>query len=493
MHPPRGSWSRLGALLALLAGCGEPAPPPAQGAGPAALPEVPAKLEELDPALRGALEAELQRVRASPDSGEAWRDLGDLYQANGFYTEAEVAYAGAVARAPGDALAWYGRALAALRDGRPAEAEAAAKQSLALDPSYAPGYWRLGEWCLAAGRLDEAVGWYERALEANPAQPGGWIGLARVHLQREEFQQAAEILAERILQGPCDGYGRHLLASALQGLGRVEEARQLAVEGKGKAPAIPDPRWAKILARETGRRAETERANALVKSGRPLEAIPIFERLIAAAPGDAALVSNLAFALLQAQRGDEALERARAAAALDPAAYRPVLIQGLVTMQRGPAALPEAVQLLRRAVELQPSAVDAQSSLGQCYWMLDDARNALEAFRRASAQAPSSLELLQNVGVLERRLGEHDAAERTYRAYLDLAPGHAGATAALAETFSARGGFAQAEALLRGALERSVQSAGPAHPDVRALRERLIAALEAQGKGAEAAREREAL
>jgi hypothetical protein len=46
---------------------------------------------------------------------------------------------------------------------------------------------------------------------------------------------------------------------------------------------------------------------------------------------------------------------------------------------------------------------------------------------------------------------------------------------------------------LRGALERSVQSAGPAHPDVRALRERLIAALEAQGKGAEAAREREAL
>lgn len=452
-------------------------------------PPAPDGIAALDPLLRTAIEEEVARVVAEPEEAARWRALGELYYANGFYIEAEGAYAGALERNPDDPLAWYGRALAAVVDGRTEEARAFAAKSLELDPTYAPGFWRIGEWCLAEGQLDEAVAWYQRAQAANPAHPGGWIGLARVHLQRGEFQPAAELLLLHVLGGPCDGYGRQLLATAFQHLGRAEEARTLAAQGKGSEPSIPDARFGQILAKGTGRRADIERASALVRSKRAREAVPILEQLHASEPEDPATLSNLAFALLEAGRLDEAEARAREAAELDPAAYRPLLVQGLIAMRRGEAWLPQALALLRRAVDIQPAAADALAPLGLVLVQLGDDAGGLDAYRRAAALDPENLELLQNVGLLERRLGRYEAAEATYRALLDLAPGHLIGTVALAEVRSARGDPAGAEALLRGAL-KTLAPAGAAHPDVRPVRERLIAALEAQGKTAEAAAER---
>src|SRR5262245_1921303 len=83
-------------LCLVLAGCerkSDAQPAPGTRAEAPAAPPLPSELATLDPLLRAAIEQHAAAVRAEPGSAAAWRALGELYHANGFYGEAERAFA----------------------------------------------------------------------------------------------------------------------------------------------------------------------------------------------------------------------------------------------------------------------------------------------------------------------------------------------------------------------------------------------------------------
>src|SRR5262249_44981582 len=67
-------------------------------------------------------------------------------------------------------------------------------------------YWRLGLWLLDQNQTEGAERAFSRATEIDAADRAGWIGLARVYLQRDENERAAGLLERLVAAQPRGGY-----------------------------------------------------------------------------------------------------------------------------------------------------------------------------------------------------------------------------------------------------------------------------------------------
>jgi tetratricopeptide (TPR) repeat protein len=77
---------------------------------------------------------------------------------------------------------------------RPAEAEAAFRQALALDGKLDRAWYGLGLTLIRLDRPDEAVAALRRNTELQPMSPYGWYQLARLHASRDNGAEALKII-----------------------------------------------------------------------------------------------------------------------------------------------------------------------------------------------------------------------------------------------------------------------------------------------------------
>lgn len=106
--------------------------------------------------LKGAV-AELQRhVEASPNSADAWFNLGFLHDKADRLAEAERCFRRAVELQKSLDRAWYGLGLVLIREGRLEEAVEALKQNVKLQPFSPYGYYQLGMTYHHLGRTEDA-------------------------------------------------------------------------------------------------------------------------------------------------------------------------------------------------------------------------------------------------------------------------------------------------------------------------------------------------
>ncbi|WKB53648.1 tetratricopeptide repeat protein [Eleftheria terrae] len=92
------------------------------------------------------------------------------------------------------AAAWFNLAYLLDEAGRCEEAEAGFRRALALDPRLDRAWYGLGLSLIRMRRLDEAVDALRRNTELQPMSPYGWYQLARVHVDRDEPQEATRII-----------------------------------------------------------------------------------------------------------------------------------------------------------------------------------------------------------------------------------------------------------------------------------------------------------
>lgn len=104
--------------------------------------------------------------------------------------------------------------------------------ALRLNPTSAPYHAARGDALRALGRFEEALLAYEQALQLDPRNATWYVDKGSTLLLLERPQEALVAL-ERVLQlvpGPAAMYQPamvyRLLGSALQRLGRIEEAQQ---------------------------------------------------------------------------------------------------------------------------------------------------------------------------------------------------------------------------------------------------------------------------
>jgi tetratricopeptide (TPR) repeat protein len=430
---------------------------------------MPRDLDRLDPIIADAIRGAAAAVREDPDDGQRWFVLGMVYHANAQLELAERCYT-RVGDA-GNRAGSYGLALVSAKRGDRDGAIAHMTRFAEVNDVAAAG-WHVGTWHLDSGRLDEAERWFRRASDIDPDDDGGWLGLARVHLLRSEWEAAIDVIELHLLHGPNDGYGRQLLSAAYRATGRPDDARRAAARGRDATPVLPDQHLAAIMRLRTGFEGELDRANREMSAGRPRAAVEILERLRDLRPDDATVLNSLGRASLLSGQPARAVELLRTAVALRDDADVRVNLALALEADRGAAGadLDGALEQATAAVALEPTSAVAHETLGFVRLARGEEALAVEAYVEATRLDPGNRALLVNLARLRASLGEAEAAAATWARIIELDPSDPSSFVALADIHLDLGALDEAEAALREA--ETVGS--PNAPPVREVRSRLL-------------------
>ena len=271
---------------------------------------VPAVLQGKDPLLRQRVEQTLQEISADPGNPRLWIRLGYVYEAHLLTSLALDSYLRALDLDENRPRAWYRVAKIKMTMGDRAGALKAARRVVAAAPDFAPIRWRMGMWQLEEGHLEQAQASFEAATALDPDDPSGWWGQARVLLQRQQPEKAAEVLEEVVEKWPRDGYAQLLLGTAYRQLGRWEEARTALELGAGSAPLPPPDEWDReVIRHKTGLDVEI-REGALVLRRRAHGCRPsaCWRNCGGPTPGDQAVLQNLGMIYSSRKQFGKALE-----------------------------------------------------------------------------------------------------------------------------------------------------------------------------------------
>ncbi len=98
--------------------------------------------------------------------------------------------------------------------------------AISLNPNYAEAHNELGLILHYAGRSEEALPHFDRAIALNPYFPGHWLHYpAQAAYQLGRYEAAVAILKRRITRNPNTDASRVLLAASYGQLGLIDEAR----------------------------------------------------------------------------------------------------------------------------------------------------------------------------------------------------------------------------------------------------------------------------
>jgi TolB-like protein/DNA-binding CsgD family transcriptional regulator/Flp pilus assembly protein TadD len=233
---------------------------------------------------------------------------------------------------------------------------------------------------LGAADLEEARGYYQRALEMDPTFAPAHAALALSHLADAMLGSASDLggtlaralaaAREAVALDPEDATAHTALGSALGLLGRPEEAREALRRALDLDPSSPLASFSFGLSILSHERAE--------------EALAAFERALRLSPLDPLahdFLGALSVAHYLAGHYEEAIDAARRSLASEREvgfSYEPIVAASLVRLGRDAEAREAARALLARfpAASLDPARVFAPDAV------IDDLRGAL---RRAGA------------------------------------------------------------------------------------------------------------
>jgi tetratricopeptide (TPR) repeat protein len=289
-----------------------------------------------------------------------------------------------------------------LRAGQPEKAITSLRRIFEEQPQYTEGAMLLVAAQEGAGRIDDAIATLEGALELNPTYFRGLVKLTQLYEQQERWKEAASAYERAQAANPrADLLGGR--AAALLNSGAAREARDLLKAALDKR-TTPDAGLLYLLAESERQIKNLEGATAAARRLR--EAFPNDRR----GP------------LLEAQLYEEAgrvpdAERAlRDLIAKDPLDAAALNFLGYMLADRGDR-LPEAIELVQRALKVEPGNPSYLDSLGWAYFKQGDLTAADKPLSDAAAQLPQNSVIQDHLGELRFRQQRYaDAAAAWERA-----------------------------------------------------------------------------
>lgn len=345
-----------------------------------------------------ALKLLAEAVALAPDAAMFHFNFGEALRSSGAYEDALGHYREAMALEPEmkmgavpqmECLAWLGKkeealamfagALASARTvqemlrvaraaetaGSTTQAIEATRQALARMPNHAEALDVITNLYRKSMRHSELMPIFKRLVETEPSA-GHYLSLATAYADCAEYA-AGEETARRCLELYPDAVDAHFIRGfcAQQMSDGVGAAGHYARSVQSKPDHIPSLMSLATMLRGTGR---------------PLEAIEIYEKVRALQPEEAGVYYSLAFTYESIGRPKESIEMARKALAIDPehgASIR-LLAMGL---QKGRQSR-EAEALVLKYLEKNPEDTRAFEILGSLYLDRGDLAQATAFFRK---------------------------------------------------------------------------------------------------------------
>jgi tetratricopeptide (TPR) repeat protein len=319
-----------------------------------------------------------------------------------------------------------------LRAGAYDKAIEALRRVVTEQPDYIDGALLLSAAQEGAGLVNDAILTLQTAVEYNASHFRAQVRLIELYERQRRWKEAAAAYANAEKANPrADLTSGH--AAALMNAGAPEEARAL-VQGVIAKRSGPDASLLYLLAESQrqakdleGAAATTQQLRAafpedprgfaldaqlMLARGRTDDAITAYGALVKRVPDEASFVYQYAQLLEQAGRIPEAEKALRDLITRDPLDANALNSLGYMFADRG-EKLDEAVDLLQRALKIEPANPSFQDSLGWAFYKQGKLDQADSPLSNAAGRMPSNSVIQDHLGDLrlkQQRIAEAIAA-----------------------------------------------------------------------------------
>lgn len=286
-------------------------------------------------------------------------------------------------------------------------------------------------------RLVEAEEIYRRILDHDAQHPGALHLLGVIDIQRGRHADAVTKIAAALQRNPRAAPFHGNYATALQALGRFDEAQKHYQEAVRLDPNYAD--------------AHNNLGALFEKRARHREALAAYRAALKARPNFAEAHQNIGQLLRISGAVDEAIKHLREAIRLRPDYAEAHRGLGLALGRQN--KVDESIVALRRAIELKPDDAEAHNHLGNRLKLKGLFDESEASYRRALALRPGYVDAYNNLGNVHFRRGKLVEAEACYRKALELRPNYPDAFGNLGIVYMGHGRYDEAVESLRKALE----------------------------------------
>ena len=311
----------------------------------------------------------------------------------------------------------FGRIVAMIQEGRPAEAEVVAQQILSNNPNEPNILRLLGVAQLRQGKLQEAEKTLSLCVKLTPqlAAAQEQYGAALAGLGKLDEAERALRKALQLDPKLSSAYNKLSNVLALQGkakesqtaLGRVFELNPHAAQTKEAMTHLHHGQLdeARIKARAVLRQ-DADNANALYVLGGVAmaqeafnDAEALLRRTTDVAPDFPFAWGQLAMALSKQRKHDEAAQAAEKAMSIDPAHPEWPNILGNIHLLAGDEEA--ALEAFKRSAQIKPDHTGARVGMGHIYKTLGQQDLAIENYRAATRSRPDMGEIFFSLSNLK--------------------------------------------------------------------------------------------
>jgi len=281
----------------------------------------------------------------------------------------------------------------------------------------------LGNALADAGRTDEAIELYRRALQIHPKFPDTYNNLGTVLTEKGLYAEAADSFYEALRLQPDHGEVHFNLGYTLFKQRRFPESMRHYDEAL----------------RLDGRRAKWHNAAGitLAEQGRFSEAMQRFSQALRVDPDFAAAHFNIGKALMQQGRLPDAIRAFNRAISLDGEYAEAHSNLGVALAMRQDSA--GAIDCFEEALRVDPGYAEAHSNLGLTLWEQGQEDLAIAHFEQAISLDPELLNARMGLALAFEKQGKVEQALEQYAAVLKIVPDHGAARAKVRRLRSAHG------------------------------------------------------
>ena len=349
--------------------------------------------------------------------------VADIQHAEGKTAEAFRTVDEVIAKQPTLAAARVVRGRLLLADGRIDEALKDAQEAVKADPRNAEAQYLLGS-CQAATRdLDAAAKSFAEVLRLNPRAAAAQVQLAQIELQRRSAGSAVQFAEQAAAQQPGNLGAQLVLARSVLASGDLDRATSLTSALVAAAPNVAAVQaQAGMVAGAKGDKAGAQAAFE--------KALSLDDRLVEPLTG-------LVLLDLQAKSPERARARIEQRLQRAPKDSAVLALAGRTWAATGDTAKGE--EFLRRAIDADPSNLEAYSQLGALYYSQKKLDQALAEFDKLAARQPSAVGPPTMAALILQAQGKDEEARKRYERIVEKDPHAAVASNNLAWMYASRG------------------------------------------------------
>ncbi len=294
-------------------------------------------------------------------------------------------------------------------------------------PGLGRGWHLLGVIYTAAGRREQAIAAYQKALQCDPNQAETHNNLAIVFAQSSRLPEALEHYQQAIALAPDYTQSYYNLAKTYKALGNPEAA----ICHYQKALAL-NPEYTE---------AWQNLGNLYLEQSEVAAAITHYQHALKLNPQLIHLHAQLASLLHQQNQIDEAIHHYQAALIHYPQSFQ--LHHDLGVALGACKQTDSAINYYYRALHLHPNSPEAHNNLGVALSHQEELEAAIAEYHLALALSPQYPDAYNNLAVALDKIGEYEEAIRHYRTCIALKPDYPEAHTNLGIALLLAGDFSQ--------------------------------------------------